>query len=271
MSANLLDIEALAATLDGATRTGHAVPQLTTTTDGLTVEQAYQIQHAGIALREGRGETYSGVKLGLTSKAKAAQMGVSDVIIGTITAQMEVPDGSVVDIARGVHPRVEPEVAFRFGEDVPADATDEQVLAAITHVAPALEIIDSRYKDFRFTLVDVVADNTSASGYVIGEWISVADVRERIDLADLPVRLVADGQEVATGSTADILGDPWQAPLDAHRMAAAYGHRIDSGAVLLAGAATAATPLAGRTEVRADVTGLGSVSVRVHDEGRSDQ
>ncbi len=260
-----IDIEALARALDEATRTGAAVPQLTTITEALTVEQAYEIQHAGIALREGRGEVRSGVKLGLTSKAKAAQMGVSDVIIGTITAQMAIPDGGTVDISRGVHPRVEPEVAFRFGEDVPTDAPEAQVLAAVTHVAAALEIIDSRYKDFKFTLVDVVADNTSASGYVLGQWIPVKQLPEGVKLSDLAVRLMADGEEVATGSTGDILGDPWQAPLDAHRMGATYGHRIRSGDVLLAGAATAAAPLAGRAEVHADVAELGTVSVRVHD------
>ena len=260
-----IDARALAGVLAEATRTGEAVPQLSISTP-LTVDDAYAVQQAGIALLAERGDEQVGVKLGLTSKAKAAQMGVADVIIGVLTASMQIADGGTIDISHGVHPRVEPEVAFLIGDDVPADASDADVLTAVTHVAPALEIIDSRYKDFRFTLEDVVADNTSASGFVVGPWVPVDPLHGRSAIADVPVRLIVDGEEAAVGSTADILGNPWQAPLDARRLGARYGHRLSRGTILLAGAATAAASLAGCAEVRAEVAGLGEVSVRIEEE-----
>ncbi|GAB3359812.1 fumarylacetoacetate hydrolase family protein [Amycolatopsis echigonensis] len=215
----------------------------------MSLETAYAVQHAGIALRERRGERLAGVKLGFTSKAKAEQMGVSDVIIGSLTDRMRIEDGGTFAVRHGVHPRIEPEVAFRLGPD-----------AELVAVAPALEIIDSRYRDFRFSLADVVADNTSASAFVLGPWTQL----DRVDA--LAVDLLFDGEIVASGSTTDILGDPLRALPAAQRMAAAYGHRLLGGSVLLAGAATAAVALKAGTQVEARVAGLGSVSVRTKED-----
>lgn len=258
---NGTDIDQLAAQLDEAVRTGVAIPQLTSIAD-LDVDGAYDVQHAGIALRRQRGEEIIGAKLGFTSKAKAEQMGVSDVIIGVLTTDMAVPDGGSIDLSDGVHPRIEPEVAFRLGNAVDAGDPDADLLAAVTEVAPALEIIDSRYRDFKFSLADVVADNTSASRFVVGPWRPFAEVREAIDLAALDVELTVDGEVLATGSTADILGDPVEALPATQRMAGRYGHVLPAGAVVLAGAATAAVALRPGVLVEATVVGLGSVSVR---------
>lgn len=257
-------IKALATRLDEARRTGVAIPQLSAEGD-LSLDDAYAVQHAGTALRTDAGEQLFGAKLGFTSKAKAEQMGVSDVIIGALTSGMVVVNGGVLDISRGVHPRIEPEVAFRLGPAVdPADPAAD-VLEAVTDIAPAMEVIDSRYRDFRFSLVDVVADNTSASHFIVGDWVSLDDARE-LDLAALAVELRFDGEVVAAGSTADILGDPLRALPATVRMAARYGHRLEAGAVILAGAATAAVPLRSGVRVTARVRGLGSVSVHTKEE-----
>ncbi|WP_206065160.1 fumarylacetoacetate hydrolase family protein [Nocardioides sp. JQ2195] len=224
----------------------------------LTLDEAYAVQRAGIALRVGRGDPVIGVKLGFTSEAKARQMGVSDVIIGQLTASTEVPDGGTVDLATMVHPRVEPEVAFRLGEELSPDSDDP--LSAVAEVAPALEVIDSRYRDFRFSLEDVVADNTSAAGFVIGEWLPFADRSASVD--DAEVSLSFDGQVREQGSTADILGDPRRAVAAAQRMAGRHGLALPAGSIILAGAATAAVALEPGVLVEATVAGLGSVSVR---------
>lgn len=258
----MTDAQQLAARLDDAVRTGTPIPQLTAES-ALSLDEAYDVQRAGVDLRRGRGERVTGAKLGFTSKAKAEQMGVSDVIIGVVTDAMEIVDGGTVDITRGVHPRVEPEVAFRLGEAIdPADPAVD-LAGAVTDVAPALEVIDSRYRDFRFSLADVVADNTSASAYVIGPWQPIGDVRAAGDLAAREVELAVDGVTSETGSTAAILGDPMAALPAIQRMAARYGHELPEGAVLLAGAATAALPLSAGTSVTATIAGLGTVTLRV--------
>lgn len=245
-------IESLASYLDDAQQGRYDVDQL----GELTMAEAYDVQRELVARRVARGERVVGSKLGLTSKAKWAQMGVDEVIAGVLTSAMAVEDGGEVDLATLIHPKVEPEVAFRLVADV--DPADEQadIVAAVGAVAPALEIIDSRYRDFRFTVTDVIADNTSAAAYVIGPWSLMTD-----DVASLDVELLVDDVVVEKGSTADILGDPRDALRALVPIAAARGIALRAGDVVLAGAATAAVFLAEqRVEVR--VEHLGSASVR---------
>lgn len=258
----MTDIHRIAEMLDSAATGASPIDQVTSRLP-LTLEHAYAVQHELVARRVQRGETVSGVKLGFTSKAKAEQMGVSDVIIGSVTEAMCLVNGSPVDPARFIHPRVEPEVAFRL--DVDVDPGDPNAVPVVTQVAPALEIIDSRYRNFSFTLEDVVADNTSAAGYVLGPWISLEGVGARRDLANLGVVLEIDGEIAETGSTAAILGGPLRAVAAVKRMARAHGFTLPAGTVILAGAATAAAPLpvTPRSYVEATVEGLGRVSVSI--------
>lgn len=263
-------IKSLATRLDEAIRTGTAIPQLTGDQGAdvsLDLESAYAVQRAGISLRTERGERVVGAKLGFTSRAKAEQMGVSDVIIGVLTDAMAVQDGGVLDISRGVHPRVEPEVAFRLSRTVDLTDPHADVLGAVDAVAPALEVIDSRYRDFRFSLADVVADNTSASGFVVGPWTSLVST-PHLDLTDRSVELIIDGATTATGSTADILGDPWAALPAIQRMAGRYGQELLEGSVILAGAATAAVALRPGSSVTASIESLGSVTLEIQELSR---
>lgn len=252
-----------ASALDEAVTSRRAIAQLSLTAS-LTLDDAYRVQALGSDLRTARGDRLVGAKLGFTSKAKALQMGVSDVIFGRLYASGEYADGGSVVMEDFIHPRVEPEVAFRLGArfDARASADPEAELrAAVDAVAPGLEIIDSRYRDFRFSLTDVVADNTSAAGFVTGPWqpSDLTSAAARFD--DRPVTLEIDGAVVATGSTSDILGDPLLALPAIARMAAAQGVVLPAGSVLLAGAATAAVALPGGVTVSATVPGLGSVRV----------
>jgi 2-oxo-3-hexenedioate decarboxylase len=258
-----IDVRALATRLDVAVTTATPVAQLTDE-HPLSLDEAYAVQRAGVALREARGDRQVGVKLGFTSKAKAEQMGVSDVIVGVVTEQMHVEDGAGVDVGRMVHPRIEPEVAYRLGRAVDPSDPDSDIASAVDAVAPALEIIDSRYRDFRFRLEDVVADNTSAAAFVIGPWQEPG-----LDLSDQAVELRVDGTPVETGSTSAILGHPDRALDAVLRMAAQHGIELPAGTILLAGAATAAVPLVAGVVVEASIAGLGTVSVTAKDGSRA--
>ena len=217
------------------------------------LDDAYEIQRAVINRRLSRGERLVGIKMGFTSRAKMAQMGVSEVIVGRLTDAMRVTAGGTVDLGQFIHPKIEPEVAYRVGKRVDFADPDFDLTKAVDAVAPAMEIIDSRFRDFRFTHEDVVADNTSAAGFVVGDWKSL------IDLADAAVCMSVAGQKV-TGTTAAILGDPIEAVREAQRMVIKRGLPLRPGDVILAGAATAAVPFAPGI-VECDVAGLGSVSV----------
>jgi 2-oxo-3-hexenedioate decarboxylase len=239
-----VDTRELAQRLDDAQRSAKPIEQLTASVP-IPIEAAYQVQAQLLALRQARGERLVGIKMGLTSQAKMVQMGVNEVIWGQLTDAMQIPDGGNVPIGQYIHPRVEPEVAFRL------DAAGRPVAAAA-----ALELIDSRYADFRFTLPDVVADNTSAAGFVLGPWCPVP-----AGLANLGVLLEVDGRVVQTGSTAAILGDPRRALARGLALAGAAGLPLSDGWVFLAGAATAAVPLPPGASVRAVVQELGTASL----------
>ncbi len=222
----------------------------------LSLDGAYRIQHEVLARRLARGERIAGTKLGFTSEAKMAQMGVSEIIVGQLTDAMQVADGADVDLARFIHPRIEPEVAFRLARDVDGDG---DIASCVDAVAPALEIIDSRYRDFRFSLPDVVADNTSAAAFVIGPWTELSGPLDALPQWD--VALEVDGTLVEKGSTADILGHPARALRALVPLARRHGFSLSAGQIVLAGAATAAVPFA-TARVTARVDGLGRASVR---------
>ena len=234
----------------------------------LALGEAYRVLLGGIDRRCSRGERVVGLKLGFTSREKAEQMGVSDVILGVLTDRMQVDSGGVVDSDLLIHPRVEPEIAFRIGDEVPAaalSARDGRLLDHVTHVAAAIEIIDSRYRNFSFSLEDVVADNTSGSHFAVGAWHELTDELRARGLSGRDVELRIDHTVAATGSTSAILGDPVESLVAARRLALRHGHPIEPGFVVLAGSATAAAPLPPGALVQVTVDGLGEVSLSASD------
>lgn len=249
-----MKIQRIAKRLDDAARHAEATPQLTGE-DALTLEEAYAVQRLLIELRLGRGARQVGMKMGFTSRAKMAQMGVSDLIWGRLTDDMLIEEGGSIDLSRYVHPRVEPEICFLLGKRLHGDVTPLQALAAVEAVAPALEVIDSRYRDFKFSLPDVVADNASSSGFVVGQW-----QRPDLDLSNLGLLMSIDGRTVESGSTAAILGSPVRALVAAARLAAQQGEALEPGSLVMAGAATAAVALRPGTAVRCEFQSLGSVA-----------
>lgn len=224
----------------------------------LPLADAYAIQAASIGRRLARGERRVGVKMGFTSRAKMVQMGIDDVIWGRLTSAMQVEEGASVSSRRCVHPRVEPELAFVLGRDLGGDVTAVQALAAVEAIAPALEIIDSRYRDFKFTLPEVVADNASSSGFVIGPWCSPRQPFDNLGLV-----LSLDGRPVQFGSTAAILGDPLRSLVAAARLSAAAGEPLRAGWVVMAGGATPAEWVKPGQHVGLSMQRLGRVSLHV--------
>ncbi len=260
----MTDLTQLATHLDDAARNANAIAQLSGHSP-ISLAEAYEIQARSIARRIERGEKLVGIKMGFTSRAKMEQMGVDDLIWGRLTDAMLLPEGGQLDFDDYVHPRVEPEIAFRLARPLRGQVTLAEAMAAVESVAPALEIIDSRYENFRFSLEDVVADNSSSSGFVIGNWHS-----PELALDNLGINLAFDGETVQAGSSAAILGDPRRSLVEAARLADEAGMALEAGWIVLAGAATAAEALKPGAHIRADVQHLGSVEIQVPGSARND-
>ena len=252
-----MNTQSLANTVDTAAKNATAIPQLTTQ-HSFDVDESYAIQAASIENRYARGEQFIGLKMGFTSEAKMKQMGVHDMIWGRLTDAMLIQNGGQLPMSRCIHPRAEPELAFRVSKDIPGELTADTVKDYIDGVAAAIEIIDSRYENFKFSLEDVIADNCSSCGLVIGEWQDPSQ-----PVGDLAIALNIDGEAKHSGSSQAILGDPWKAVAAATRLAEKYQQAIPAGSVIMAGAATPAEFLALGNKVEATVEGLGSVGFEV--------
>ena len=223
-----------------------------------TLETAYAIQHKLVNHRVVDGNPIIGVKLGFTSKAKMEQMGVSDLIIGQLTKDMFCSNGGSLDINKFIHPRVEPEVCFLLSKDIDEVLNAEEVKTYVSGVAAAIEVIDSRYADFKFSLEDVVADNCSSAAFITGVM--------SMDLPDFeptPIELLINGEIVSTGSTADILDNPWNSLSEATRLAKLHNIPLKKGMYVMAGAATAATFMQESQEISVHISGLEPAFFRV--------
>ncbi|NHO67541.1 4-oxalocrotonate decarboxylase [Aestuariicella hydrocarbonica] len=249
--------------VDTAAHRASAIEQLSAQGFDLSVAQAYEVQALSLARRYERGEQTLGIKMGFTSRAKMIQMGVDDMIWGPLTSGMAIEDGGELDLSRFIHPRVEPEIAFLLNKPLSGVINLAQAMSAVEAVAPALEVIDSRYNNFKFSLQDVIADNCSSSAFTIGAWQQAS-----VDIANLGMVLEFDGVPVQIGSSAAILGNPYRSLVAAARMAGEAGAVLPEGSVVLAGAATAAEALRPGVHVRVNTEKLGvaefAVSELIH-------
>jgi 2-oxo-3-hexenedioate decarboxylase len=256
MSLSSQQVETFAERLDTAVQKASAIAQLTSEVE-LSVDDGYRIQRAGITLRRLRGDDLVGMKMGLTSLAKMKQMGVSEPIYGHLTEHMQLIDGGRVQRAHHVHPRVEPEIVFLLGKDLAGPTTPAQALLAVEGITIALELIDSRYQNFKFTLPDVVADNGSSSRFALG-----STVRPRtLDVSNLGMVMEKNGQLAECGSSSAILEHPLRSLCTLANLIAPHGEVLKAGSIVLAGGATAAIPLAPGDHVRLRVQELGRVDL----------
>ncbi len=253
-------IEELAAHLETAELNAQDVVKITDAHPDMDFDDAYAIQTAIRQAKLARGQRFAGMKMGLTSRAKMTQMGVETPIYGFLMDYMAHGDGDQIQIDRLIHPKVEPEIALVTRSDLRGPGCHiGDVLAATDFVVPALEVIDSRYRDFKFDLKSVIADNTSASRFVAGGC--ARDPRE-IDLRTLGVVLEKNGEVVATGAGAAVLGHPANSVAMLSNMLAARGEYIAAGTFIMTGAVTEAIPVTKGDSVIARFQGLGSISVR---------
>jgi 2-keto-4-pentenoate hydratase len=249
-----VDPSAEAARILAAHREGRTLAPISARAE-LSMDEAYAIQHRITADREARGQHRIGWKLGYTSLVMREQMGVDQPNFGPLTDAMLVEDGA--DVAgRFTQPRVEPEVALRFARDVPAGADRAVVLDAVESAHAALEIVDSVWADYRFTIEDNTADGSSAAGIVIGPEIPL----DRID--DVAVTLELDGEEFGTGHGRDASGHPADGVVWLVAQLAERAERIRAGDVVITGGLTGAAPLAEGSEISGIFDGGTRVSVR---------
>jgi 2-oxo-3-hexenedioate decarboxylase len=255
------DISGWAKTLHEARLKNAPLEQISKEIQDFSRPDAYSIQENGIELRKKDGEIVIGMKMGLTSEAKRKQMDLDSPLYGVLTDKMEVKNGGRYQLTGQIHPKIEPEVAFLIKDELKGSPSREDVLAATKSVCACMEILDSRYEQFKyFSMEDVISDNSSSSQFILGDWI---DDFSDIDLRDLSLKMKVNGEVAQEGSTSAISGDPVVSIIQLCELLGERGQVLPANSVVLAGAATIAVKLEDAMKVELEMQALGNVSVNV--------
>ena len=264
-----VDVESLAERLRVAEHTRTAIDKLTEAAPALTVDDAYAIQNVTLARRRERGlhgrpGRLVGRKIGITSRAVQEWLQVSEPDFGFLLDDMEVKDGGTCARAELVQPRIEGEIAFVLKRELPGcfqvgGVSNHDVVAATDFVLPALEIIDSRIRDWKITYRDTVADNASSARYVLGTTPRRLD---GLDLVLCGMSMRKNGRVVSTGAGAACLGNPVTAVAWLANTLCRLGAPLRPGDLVLSGALGPVAPCEAGDVIELDVAHVGRTSVR---------
>jgi 2-oxo-3-hexenedioate decarboxylase len=253
------DVDRAASVLLEAEDARHDIGPITEHWPELDLATAYTVQDETLRRRLARGEQLIGVKLGLTSRAKQRRMGIASPLTAWLTDAMVLAAGEPVPQEKLIHPRVEPEIVFVLGERLAGPGvTAAQAYAAVRTVLGGAEVIDSRYRDFKFTLPDVVADNASTGAYITGP---VALPPEGLDLALEGVLVEVGGQIVDSATAAAVQGHPAEALALAANELGRRGLALEPGWVVLTGGITDAVFAPPGASIAIHFAHLGSIFI----------
>lgn len=227
------------------------------------IDTAYSVQALLTSRRLEGGARIVGRKIGLTSPAVQAQIGVDRPDFGTLFDDMAYDDGQQIPIGRLLQPKAEAEVAFRLGRDI-TDASDAAAARAAVELAyPALEIVDSRIADWKIGIADTVADNASSGVFVIG---STGTPLSRFEPVEVGMTMRRGDEVVSTGDGAACLGDPLNALAWLAATLIEVGTPLRAGDLVLSGALGPMVGVAAGDVFTAEIAPLGSVTARFSKE-----
>lgn len=228
------------------------------------VAAAYATQDIITAERLAKGGRLVGRKIGLTAPAVQKQLGVDQPDFGMLFADMDVMNGGTVPWKEVMQPKVEAEIAFVLGRDLTQEmASTAEVMSAIDYAVVSLEIVGSRIADWNIRITDTVADNGSASHYVLGHQKRRL---EDVDLLDCKMTMAVVDKEVSTGMGRACLGSPVNATVWLARKLVETGRPLKAGDIILSGALGPMAPVNPGDHVVANVDGFGEVSVHFGSE-----
>ncbi|WP_406631685.1 2-keto-4-pentenoate hydratase [Amycolatopsis sp. WGS_07] len=244
----------LAERLRTAARTG--VPAEPADVSGLA--EAYAVARAQRQLSEADGDRVIGYKIGLTSGPAREAFAASEPAAGHLLASRLLEPGKAVAATGLFRPKAEVEIAFVLASPVGGpDVTAAEVRAATAAVAPAFEIVDTRWRGGPANLPMLVADNTNAAAAIVGTQVPLP--------ADLPslTSILRLGARTIPGAATAVMGDPAEAVAWLARHLARSGNRLEAGDIVLSGTLSTPTPIQPGDRLEAEISGVGGLSVDV--------
>ena len=260
------DVESAARRIDVAEKSRIQIGQLSRTHPAMTIDDAYAIQRAWVALKMAAGRTLRGHKVGLTSKAMQASSQISEPDYGDLLDDMFFSDGSDIPASRFIVPRVEVELAFVLRSPLKGPGcTLFDVLSATDYVVPALEIIDARIEQFDAQtraprkVMDTISDNAANAGVVIGgRPIRPLDV----DLRWVSALMYRNGAIEESGVAAAVLNHPANGVAWLANKLGSLGVTLQPGQVILGGSFTRPVSAGAGDTFHVDYGALGAISCR---------
>ena len=250
--------EAAAELLRGAAATRQAIPPLRERLAQADGDGAYAVQEVNTRAALAAGRRLVGRKIGLTSLAVQAQLGVDQPDFGMLFADMAVGDGEAVALERLIQPKVEAEIALVLGRDLTHERhTYADLLRATEYCLPAVEIVDSRIENWNIRFIDTVADNASSGLFVLGgQPRRLGD----FDIAGCAMDMRRGEEVVSTGSGRACLGNPLNAAVWLADVMARYGRPLQAGDIVLTGALGPMVQVRAGDRFDVAIDGLGKVS-----------
>ncbi len=245
-----------------ALRARKTLAPLTERWPDITIEDAYHVSLRMVSRRvDEDGERIIGKKIGVTSLAVQEMLGVFQPDFGYLTDRMMFPNGGPMPISEHlIQPRAEGEIAFVLKSDlVGPGVTNEDVVAATDYVVPCFEVVDSRVHDWKVKIQDTVADNASCGLFVLGEGRADPKV---LDFPNLKMRVFKNGKPLSEGLGSAALDSPLNCVSWLANTLSGFGISLNAGDVVLSGSLVPLEPVVPGDEMRLEVEGIGTASVR---------
>ncbi|MFY0673349.1 MAG: fumarylacetoacetate hydrolase family protein [Bacteroidia bacterium] len=228
------------------------------------IELAYETQRVNIQKREAAGARIIGRKIGLTSIAVQKQLGVNQPDYGMLLNDMEVMEGGEITWSECMQPKAEAEIAFILGADLTqANSSISEIISSIEYAVPCIEIVGSRIKDWDIRITDTIADNASASHFVLGH---TPKKLTEFDVVDCQMQMFRNGKVESEGNGRACMGSPINATWWLANKMVELGQPLRKGEVVLAGALGPMVQASAGDEFVAQFTDLGNVSVKFSEE-----
>lgn len=253
-------IQEIARNLLEAEKNRKAINPITDKHPNIAIEDAYKVQLEVVNFKKQEGQLVAGKKIGLTSKQMQDLLGINEPDYGHILDRMVISEDHPLSFSQLIQPRVEGEIAFILKKDLKGPGiTMADVLNATKSVMASIEVIDSRIEDWKIKIQDTIADNASSARIILGSKIVSP---HKLDLRYIGMVLEKNGEIVATGAGAAVMGNPAQSVAWLANKLSEFGISLKAGEIVMSGSLTAAAKVLPNDVITVTFDRLGAVTAK---------
>jgi len=258
---SITDVEGKARALFEARRDRRPIEPFTDADPTLGMADGYAVQAELTRMILEAGDSIVGYKVGLTSEPMQKMIGVDSPDHGPVLGSTVYRNGDVIALDAYIAPKLEAEIVFVLGERLTGPGvTVETARAAVETIGASMEIVDSRFVDWRIKLADTVADLASNGAVVVSsDLVPLAD----LDPREIAMTLERNGEVIDQGTGAAALGDPLAVVAWLANVLGENGVALEPGHLVMTGALHAAVPMNSGDRFRATFDVLGAVEVLI--------